>query len=641
MNRKTLQEKCNELTNEVKRLQECLLESCNDCRSLRDRCESLARARQLENERANGDRNEYADSLRRAQEENQRNRAHFESRFETAQEELQRSCQQNRQQEENLRIQLFTALKTTRFADAEKIYHEIMDALSVNDRGAKSDLMYEYADMMIRQERYEEAEEVARDALKHRKSHVERGSPWSQDLKQSIRQLSLALCHQNSPAKQREAIVMHRDIWENESLHDWRAENGDRLCQIYATQRQYQEAQLLQQNVWNERRLVDGVRHGATMDSALRRIDMLDGVISTLDKKHRGLRERKKAKDFWEQEIIDFITEIWDSGRGVPEADSKVLNIGYRLGEAHSKRNDYLKAGEIFEKVWEGRKKSLGITNRPTLECGHRLGEIHYNQKEYAKAEIVLSQVWNERNIRPSYNYADTLASGHRLGDIYYTHDEFAKAETVIDQVWNERKTSLDDNDPETLKSGHLLGEIHFSRKNYAKAESILNQVWNGRKIKLGENNTETIESSHQLARSIYAQADGDKKKLSKGKTHLESLWESRKPVLEDLSGNAILSSSHLAAMKIGCLYGDLLLKSEDFPEAEKVLKRLWKLCIKPAGQAAVEATQVQVGHFWGICLKKQGQYSNARKVLELVLSRKSSMLGPSIDDGLETSKEV
>lgn len=194
-----------------------LSESYNDCRSLKNALDTLNR---------------------KFQAEIQRKQDNFESALKSVE-----------GKEEQLRTQLFTALKAaTRFSEAEKIYHEILDPLPASGRGAKSDLMYEFADMMIRQKRCEEAEEIAREAFNHRKARGEKGGQWPNELKLSHRQLSFSLAHQNSLAKQQQAIEMHRQVWENDPIDDWRVENGDRLCEIYANQKRYDE-----RNAYNTR----------------------------------------------------------------------------------------------------------------------------------------------------------------------------------------------------------------------------------------------------------------------------------------------------------------------------------------------------------------------------------------------------
>lgn len=626
---------CSSHVNEKRILRQFLSELCDDCMSLRNSHEILNRTRQFETEQASKHQKEHAEQLSRSREENRRDRDTFELTFKSAQGELQRS----RQEKEQLRIQLFTAWKAARkFDDAERIYHEIMAPLHANDRGAKSDLMSEYADMLIQHEKYEKAEMVAREALSHRKSRVENQGQWSQELKLSYRQLSSALYHQSSTAKQNGAIEMHRQIWVSDSPHDWKAENGDRLCQIYADRKQYEDAERIQQKVWKERRRHDGIQHEATINSAMQRIDMLDGVISMSDRKHRSTDEKDVDKVFWENKIRDFLTKIWDSVKELPEINAKMLTLGHRLGEAHHKRKNNAKAREVFEQVWEGRKKSLGVTHLETLESGHRLGEIYHNQKEYAKAEVVFDQVWNGKKKRLGDNNPETLAAGHRLGEIHCNQKEYPKAAIVFGQVWNDgRKNSLGDHYPETLSSGHRLGEIHYIRKEYAKAEIVFDQVWDGRKSSLGEQKPETFDSGYQLARCICAQVDCDKEKFPKGKAILEALWEAIEPALEDLAIKNGSSSSYEVAAEIGCLYGSLLAKFGNFAEAEKMLMPLWELKINSAG----EASQLQAGHLWGVCLARQCLYSKAREVLDSVLIRRELMSGSSAQDCMETSKEL
>lgn len=603
--------------------------------SLRNPQETSNRIRQFETEQASKHQTEHAEKLSRSREENRRDRDTFELMIKSAREEVQRS----RQEQEQLRIQLFTAWKAARkFDDAERIYRDIMGLSNANDRRAKSDLMYEYADMLIQHEKYEKAETVAREAWSHRKSRVEKEGQWSPKLKLSYRQLSSALYHQSSTAKQNEAIEMHRQIWWSDSPHDWKVDNGDRLCRIYADQKQYEDAERIQHDVWEKRREKDGVQHETTMNSAMQRIAMLDGVISILDRKHQSIEEKDVDKEYWEKKIRDFLTKIWDSVKDVPVIDAKMLTLGHRLGEAHYKRKNNAQAREVFEQVWEGRKKSLGATDLKTFESGHWLGEIYNNQKEYAKAGVVFDQVWNGKKGCLGGNNPETLAAGHRLGEIHCNQKEYAKAGIVFDQVWNDgRKCNLGDHYPETLSSGHRLGEIHYIQKEYAKAEIVLDQVWNERKSNLGEQKPETFDSGYQLARCICAQVDCDKEKFSKGKAILENLWEAIEPTLKELALENGPSSSYVVAVETGCLYYSLLERFEKFAEAKKMLLPLWELKINPAG----EASQLQAGHLWGVCLARQGLNSKALEVLESVLSRRKSMSGSSAEDWMATSKEL
>lgn len=600
--------------------------------SLRTALDTLDRKRHLENERASSrHRKELAESLSCAREE-------FQKQHESVVERARKECQRTYQEKEQLCVRLFTACKAAkRFAEAESIYYDIMRPLPPRDRGAKSDLMYEFAEMMMEQGNYEQAEMVAREAFNHRESRVKTEGQGSMESRLSFRQLASALCHQESPVKQKQAIEMHRQIWENDAPHDWKAENGDLLCQIYAVQKQYHHAQQIQYEVWEERRRKSGIRNEDTMNSALQRIAMLDGAISALDKEHRCHDEKDVEKEFWEKKIRDFITEIWNSGKEMAETDARVHDIGHRLGESHYQRKEYTKAGDIFKQVWEGRKKSLGDKNIKTLECGHRLGEIYWKQKDYVNAGDVFEQVWQGKKESLGDNEPETLECGHRLGEIHYHQKKYDKAKDVFGQVWNKRSSSPGDKNLDILASGHRLGEIHLMRKEYAKAETVFHQVWNGRNSTLGENNSETVESAHQLAKSIYAQADSDEGKFAKGILFLKGLWEARKPVLENPSPTMVSNSSFLAAFDNGFMYGSLLVKSGNIPDAEKVLQPLWELKIGPE----VDALQLRVGHFWGICLARQNQYAKAREVFESVLHRRSAMPGLYPENCLDTAKEL
>lgn len=221
-----------------------------------------------------------------------------------------------------------------------------------------------------------------------------------------------------------------------------------------------------------------------------------------------------------------------------------------------------------------------------------------------------------------------TLACSQRLGEIYYKQEDYTKAREIFEQLRDKEKKSRGDDDPKSLECGHHLAEIYFIQEEFAKAEIIFDRIWDERKMRLGDNNLETLASGHQLAKSIYAQVDGNEEKFFQGMGLLKSLWEARKPELKAMSPNAVTSSSCLAAVETGYMYGSLLVKCGKLPEAEEVLKPLWELKVDPA----VEASQLYVGHSWSLCLTKQSHDSNAREVLEEVRRRRTLLSGPGDD---------
>ncbi|MCJ1463069.1 hypothetical protein MMC07_001674 [Pseudocyphellaria aurata] len=626
---------CKKLERNRSSLANKLEEKENACASLEFELDNMDRKHQFENQQANNRYRTELTELRKCAQENQKQ---FESVMKRAREDQQKFelvMKQTRTELLRLREQLFAARKAEkRFAEAESIYHEIIDPLPPQDRGAKSNLMYEFADMLIEQKNYAQAEVVAQEALGHRKSHVKTDGQGSMEVKLSFRQLSSALFHQDSEKKQKQAMEMHRQIWENDAPHDWKAENGDRLCQIYAHQKKYDPAQRIQYEVWEERRRKCGIRHEATMNSALQRIAMLDGIMSALDKEHRCHPEKDVEKEFWKKKIIDFLREIWNSGKEAAETDAKVHDIGHRLGESLDQRMEYLKAGEIFKQVWEGRKKSLGDKDIKTLDCGHRLGEIYWKQKDYVNAGEVFEQVLQGKKESLGDTNPKTLECGHRLGEIRYQQKRYDKAMDVFSQVWIGRNSSPGDKNLHVLASGHRLGEIHLIRKEYPKAETVLSQVWNARQSNLGESHPETVESAHQLATSIYAQADSDKGKLAQGIIFSKGRWKASMPILEKSTAS---SSSFLGAFDNSFMYGSLLVKSGYIPDAEKVLQPLWELKVGPEA----ETLQLRVGHFWGICLARQNHYARAREVFESVRHRRSAASDPNLEDCLDTAKEL
>lgn len=578
---------------------------CPDCNGLANELEAL---KQQLSAQASRHHQEHTDWLRRTREETQRNQDHLKS-----------ISEKENEQKEQLHTQLFTAWKVAaKFVEAEKMYRAIMEPLSESDQGARSDLMYEFADMMLTQKNYVEAEKEAQKALNHRKSRVKTGGQGSQEFNQSHRQLSSALRDQNLPEKQTMAIAMHRDIWENGFPHDWKAENGDRLSQIYADQGKYLVAQTIQQEVWKYRMENAGTRDEATLNSAFQRIAMLDDAISKSDEKNE--------KEFFEKETRKFIEEVWNSGKAEHKTNAKLLAIGHRLGEAYYQEINHVKAGEIFEQVWVG-KKSLDDINPETLKCGHRLGEIHYIQEKYAEAEIVFDDVWNRRMGTLGINNLDTLASGHRLGEALYKRSKYAKAEDILKQVWEGKKKMPVDTDLETLECGNLLGEIHCKQKHYAKAGDVFEIVWEAKKTRQGNTNADTLNCGDRLGEIHCKQ-----KEWPKAETVLDQVWNGRKSVLRDRTFDTLAWAS-------GHRLGEIHFNQKKYSEAEKIFDQVWNGRENTLGRNHRDT--LESGHKLGETLYKQNKHAKAEEVLNQVWSERKNTLGKEDSDTLNSGHQL
>ena len=535
--------------------------------------------------------------------------------------EIQSAHEANRDldlENQKLRYELILAWrKTKQFERAERLYGETISKLSQNPECCPSaailGLRYEIAEMKIEQKYYEDAEVDARYVYEQRRSE-EPASENSHDLKQSHRQLSFALRSQLASQKLKEAMMMHRKIWEEEgSEYHWRMENGDQLCLVYLDQEEYRTAERTQMEVWKERMRREGTRNKATMRSALQMISIWDKQISKVDQGLQSAADKRVDKEYFENKMRDFMKDIWDH-KETPETNVEVLSIGHRLGKIHFQRKDYAIARAIYEIVWTGRTTSLGETHPDTLASGHEFGRSLFYpdgvDADNQRARLVLEQIWKARKSKLGESSSDTISSASYLALTHRRLGEYDLAEPINRWIWEQKKTASGEKSLSALGAFCDLGWNLYQQGRYQDAEIILRSIYQEPNTDPGREKL-TLKSGHRLALTQSKQEG----RINDAIDTIREVFHARKKTA---------NTDDLAIMESGKLYGQWLTEKKGFDQAEAVLRPLWDRTITPP----LEAAWLKIGDTLGQCLFKRGQTRQARDILNAVMHRKRFKYG-------------
>lgn len=550
--------------------------------------------------------------------------------------ELQLAHEANRgldSENQQLRKELFLARKNSKqFEAAEQIYWETIYKLLENPASSPSaaelELRYEFAAMKMEQRQFATAEIDARYVYNQR-IPKEQASEGLQDFKLSHRQLCLVLRSQALPQKREEAMMMHRNIWEEKRHeHDWRAENGDDLCLVYMDQKEYREAEITQKKVWEERKEKKGIRNEATMCSALRMISIWENQIISVNQGTQSRADKRVEKEYFENKTRDFVRNIWDF-RKTPERNVKILAIGHRLGGIHFQRKEYAVATAIFDDVWTGRWTVLGEHHPDTLTSGHEFGVSAYHHTDYERARVVLEQTWRAKRLVLGKLSASTILSAYSLALIFRRLGEYDLAELLSRWIWERTKRISGEKSLSALGALYELGmDLHKQTNKYQEAETIFISIYQDSYTDPGQTDPDleqlALKSGHALA-ITQSKQDG---RVNDTINTIRDVFRAKQNAQKQ---------DELTTMESGCLYGQCLIGRRNFTEAEAVLRPLWDLTSTPS----LEAAQLQVGDFLGQCLAGLNRHHHARDILTEVMCRKRTKYGRDSAECRKTSPHL
>lgn len=542
-------------------------------------------------------------------------------------------------EKEDLSIRLFQCLKDLKkYREAEYLYHEISkkydvggEIQDVTEMGREPnrnevtkilDLKHTLAEMLIEQERFEEAEPISKAVWERRK--VCPGAP-SEDFKKSHRQLSLVL---RALRKLNDAERMHNDIYQKgpkDDKDDWALENGDEVCRRLTEQGEFEKAKHLQEEVW-EIRLKKRSSRNLTIQSGLRLIEILEELIKPVH--HVGGSDAEQRLDSSTRQALKdklevTLGKIWHMQQQ-PEPNVNILDVGHKLGDLLFQDEKFLEAERILASVWESKERLLGAADESTMSSGSILGSTicrQGKQEHYSRAVEILQPIWLVRQIGTGKCDAGAISIFKDLAQAHCSLGNLRDGECVYRWIWQKKRQD----GYKTLEIDEARWDLSVSLYKQGKDKepevSVLEDLYQ-RWRPDAHNPDERLECGQMLAQLLSTQD----KNISKALEIAQDVFERR----EDSGKRGV---DYLESAQ---LYGSLLLKVERPEDAGSVLRLAW--ACQP-GNLEEQKLRLKCGHLYGQALAGRNKYTSAKRILEVVAADQKGTLYAGSSELSETRR--
>ncbi|KAF1829016.1 hypothetical protein BDW02DRAFT_574368 [Decorospora gaudefroyi] len=143
-----------------------------------------------------------------------------------------------------------------------------------------------------------------------------------------------------------------------------------------------------------------------------------------------------------------------------------ITQVAEKLGPLLLKDGDKrTEAADVYNSIFIGEKKYLGVDSAVTLYNGHQYGSLCFELKRFPMAEVVLSEVWDHRKQTLGERALESIASGFKLGQVYLMENKYDAAIDTHRSILDVRKTIFGHSSAEVIESSEILGTVLLSHK--------------------------------------------------------------------------------------------------------------------------------------------------------------------------------
>ncbi|KAL6711434.1 hypothetical protein ACN47E_004368 [Coniothyrium glycines] len=177
-----------------------------------------------------------------------------------------------------------------------------------------------------------------------------------------------------------------------------------------------------------------------------------------------------------------------------------VLNIAEKLGPRLLEKQELFAAADVYDTIFIGEKKFLGLDCPLTLSNGHEYGSLCLTLRRLPLAEDVLTEVWDHS--RQILGDADqrSMATGFQLGQVYFLSQNIDAAIATHRCVLDQRLQRFGQTSVEAIESSEVLGLALVSNEDmFADGFKLLRQALESRKQIYGSE-MGTLSSAFRLA---------------------------------------------------------------------------------------------------------------------------------------------
>ena len=181
-------------------------------------------------------------------------------------------------------------------------------------------------------------------------------------------------------------------------------------------------------------------------------------------------------------------------------SDLRVLNVQNDLGNVLLLSDRVDEAAPIFEKVLEGRQKSLGEDDPATLASLHNLAWLRDEQSRTKEAEVLYVQVVAKKKAVLGMDDESTLRSMDNLGDVQRRIGKLDEARATLDETIAQRTKRFGIDAPDTLLSRNNLCMVLKAKGDIAASEESFRANVNDMVKVFGVDHPFTLIAQNNLA---------------------------------------------------------------------------------------------------------------------------------------------
>jgi hypothetical protein len=442
------------------------------------------------------------------------------------------------------------------------------------------------------------------------------------EYKDSFKRLCGALRKQGPAGLKEAKILLVKEEDDNQSSDEWKLEVGDILVSVLVQLERFAEAINQQKKTWKETKSVNG--SGYPEAKVRRALDFSARLRSGAENARQESQESDRK--YYEESNAELVKELQKIFKDVVSGDlcNGILLATYESGQyylSYDRRDKMDVAKELLE--WTREQKGTALRKEQRIQLLESLEKI-YNESDFRslKAEDVFQELYDTRRKDLGPSHEKTLDCGYQLSRLLEETKQTnrqLKAATIMKKVFDCKQKNFKTNRTVTkqlldiaLFCGTLLLEI-VENPNidcslvgepdalYQIAEGAFRLVWNYGpncpEFQPGHESESRIKIGHNLMKCLKAQQDH----VSKAAPELSGeIWRLEPPLNTKL--------------ELGSLMGDILIGIETSSADRAVielLENLWQ-----------ESKDLSCGKNYGVCLTRLAEFDKAYNVLSDVKNR-------------------
>ena len=234
------------------------------------------------------------------------------------------------------------------------------------------------------------------------------------------------------------------------------------VCQQFGKLRRLQgrteEGRLLFQ------RILDAHKAGVKVSSSvLARAEMGMGVIA------------HNTRDYGTAEKL-FLQALQTAMTFASSGDAEIDIIKSNLCTTYNRQKKFENAEAMYEQVLEGQKRK-GLEHPNTLRTLQNLGVCLGHQAKYGEAQEIFQTVYQQRRRILGVDHPATLRTLHNLGWVHECQRLFDQAEKYYREAIEGRERALGENHLDTCRSIRCLAEVYLSNSQKLQAKVLFTKA--------------------------------------------------------------------------------------------------------------------------------------------------------------------